>query len=901
MADESTKGQDLEQLSNGTSLNTELPKVYDPKATENKWYQHWEEEGYFHAVAHPGNQRFSVVIPPPNVTGALHMGHALNLTLQDILVRWRRMQGHDALWIPGSDHAGIATQIKVEENLRKTQGKTRHDLGRERFLELVWEWKDQYHANITSQIRQIGASVDWERERFTLDEGCSHAVRTVFVDLYERGLIYQGSYIVNWCPHCHTTLSDLEVEHEDEAGKLWHLKYPYADGSGYAVVATTRPETMLGDTAVAVNPDDERYSHLIGKTVILPLQNREIAIIADDFVDPTFGTGMVKVTPAHDPNDFEMGLRHHLDQVKVIGEDGMMTAEAGKYAGLDRYVCRERVVEDLQQQGLLLKIEDHDHAVGHCYRCHNIVEPLVSKQWFVRMKPLAEPAIEAVQNGSIRFVPDRFAKSYMHWMTNIRDWCISRQLWWGHRIPVWTCQACQHQWAAKDDPTVCPKCASQQLEQDPDVLDTWFSSALWPFSTLGWPEQTADLQDFYPTSVLVTAYDIIYFWVARMIFSGLEHTGQKPFHDVLVHGLVRDALGRKMSKSLGNGVDPLEVIAECGADALRFTLATGVAPGNDTRYHPERTEANRNFVNKVWNASRFALMNLKDYVTPTTGLQEQPLELMDRWILSRYAATAHDVSRHLERYDFGEAARALYDFIWSELCDWYIEMAKPRLYGHQGAECRRCAQTVLSYVLTHTMELLHPFMPFVTEEIWQHLPHTGPSITVAAWPQPDATLLDEQAVEDMTLVMEVVRAIRNVRSEKTVPPDKAIQAIVHAEPERQRILRENANTITSLARLSEFTLADVSVPKPEKAVAAVAGGVEVFVPLAGMVNLDEELERIRKELEETQGHLLRTRERLANPSFVDRAPVKVVEGARQQLQALEEKERKLAERLAELE
>ncbi|HHT28437.1 MAG TPA: valine--tRNA ligase [Firmicutes bacterium] len=900
MANEEKTAQDVNRPTDGVAPGADLPKVYDPKTVESKWYQRWEEEGYFHAVARPGNRRFSVVIPPPNVTGALHMGHALNITLQDILVRWRRMQGYDTLWVPGTDHAGIATQIKVEENLRKTQEKTRHDLGRERFLELVWEWKDHYHANITKQIRQIGASVDWRRERFTLDEGCSHAVRTVFVDLYERGLIYQGSYIVNWCPHCHTTLSDLEVEHEDETGKLWHLQYPFADGSGYAVVATTRPETMLGDTAVAVNPDDERYGHLVGKTVILPLLNREIPIIADEYVDPTFGTGMVKVTPAHDPNDFEMGLRHNLAQIRVIGEDGTMTAEAGPYAGLERYTCRARVVEDLQKQGLLLRIDDHDHAVGHCYRCHNVVEPLVSKQWFVRMKPLAEPAIEAVRNGSIRFVPDRFAKNYMHWMNNIRDWCISRQLWWGHRIPVWTCLECQHQFAAKVDPTTCSKCGSQQLEQDPDVLDTWFSSALWPFSTLGWPERTDDLRDFYPTSVLVTAYDIIYFWVARMIFSGLEHTGRKPFHDVLVHGLVRDALGRKMSKSLGNGVDPLEVIAECGADALRFTLATGVAPGNDTRYHPERAEANRNFVNKVWNASRFALMNLKDYTPPADGLAGLQLELMDRWVLSRYAATAHEVTRHLERYDFGEAARALYDFIWSELCDWYIEMAKPRLYGHHGAERRWCAQTVLSYVLTHTMELLHPFMPFVTEEIWQHLPHTEPSITVAAWPTPDSALIDEQAVADMTLVMEVVRAIRNVRSEKTVPPDRAIQAIVHAESARRRILQEDESIIISLARLSELTLTDVSAPKPDRAIAVVAGGVEVYIPLAGMVDLQEELERIRKELAETQGHLQRTRDRLANPSFVDRAPAKVVEGARQQLQALEEKERKLSERMKEL-
>lgn len=919
MTDETTRTEGGTTTKTGTVPGPELPKVYDPKTVESKWYRHWEEQGYFHAVVRPGRRRFSVVIPPPNVTGALHMGHALNNTLQDILVRWHRMQGHDTLWVPGTDHAGIATQIKVEERLRTEEGVTRHELGRERFLEKVWAWKEHYHANITGQLRKLGASVDWERERFTMDEGCSRAVREVFVRLYNKGLIYQGSYIVNWCPHCHTTLSDVEVEHEEEPGKLWHLKYPFADGSGYAVVATTRPETMLGDTAVAVNPDDERYAKLVGKTVILPLMNREIPIIADSFVDPAFGTGMVKVTPAHDPNDFDMGQRHNLAQIRVIGEDGNMTPAAGSYAGLERYECRNRVVQDLERLGLLLKIEDHLHAVGHCYRCGNTVEPLISKQWFVKMQPLAAPAIAAVKQGDIRFVPDRFAKNYLHWMENIRDWCISRQLWWGHRIPVWTCAECHEQWAAKVDPTTCPKCHSHQLEQDPDVLDTWFSSALWPFSTLGWPDDTADLRHFYPTSVLVTAYDIITFWVARMIFSGLEHMHEKPFPEVLVHGLVRDALGRKMSKSLGNGVDPLEVIEEYGADALRFTLATGVAPGNDTRYHPERTEANRNFANKIWNASRFAMMNLRDFTPPQGELSALHLELMDRWVLSRYATTALQVHRHLERYDFGEAARALYDFIWTELCDWYIEMAKPRLYGHQGEQSRYAAQSVLWYVLLHTLELLHPFMPFVTEEIWQHLPHEGASIMLAPWPAlalidstsgkandalsatgAENAFADSAAEAQMSVVMDVIRAIRNIRSEKAVPPDKNIQAITHADAERQAVLAANKGTIMTMARLAELRLEDSSAPKPEKALAAVAAGVEVYLPLAGMVDIDEEAARLRKELAETKEHLRRTAERLANRGFVDRAPAQVVEGARQQLRSLEEKEAKLAARLAEL-
>ncbi|MGI6611248.1 MAG: valine--tRNA ligase [Limnochordia bacterium] len=878
----------------------ELPKVYDPKAVESKWYKRWEERGYFHAQARPGRPKFSMVIPPPNVTGSLHMGHALNNTLQDVLLRWHRMMGHDALWVPGTDHAGIATQIKVEEHLRKEEGLTRHDVGRERFLERVWAWKERYHANIVGQLKTLGCAVDWQRERFTMDEGCSKAVREVFVRLYERGLIYQGSYIVNWCPHCHTTLSDVEVEHEEVEGHLWYIRYPMASGEGYAMVATTRPETMLGDTAIAVHPDDERYAAQVGQSVVLPLMNREIPLIADSFVDPAFGTGMVKVTPAHDPNDCEMGERHGLARIQVIDEDGCMNSEAGAYAGLERYACRDSVVADLEKQGFLVKVEDHLHAVGHCYRCGTVVEPLISKQWFVRMKPLAGPAIEAVQRGDIRFIPERFAKQYLHWMENTRDWCISRQLWWGHRIPVWTCQACGEQFASKHDPEKCPVCAEARLEQDPDVLDTWFSSALWPFSTLGWPDQTEDLADFYPTSVLVTAYDIITFWVARMIFSGLEHTGQKPFHEVLVHGLVRDALGRKMSKSLGNGVDPLEVIDENGADALRFTLLTGVAPGNDTRYHPERTEANRNYANKIWNASRFALMNMQDFQPTEQALTELSLELPDRWILARLNSTVREVSRHLSRYDFGEGARALYDFMWSEVCDWYIEAVKPRLYGQYGAESRRTAQSVLWQVLLRTLELLHPFMPFITEEIWQHLPHEGESIMLASWPVEVPEWEDGDAVEQMGVVMDVVRAIRNMRSEKTVSPEKAIQAILHADAGKTAILSENRETVMHLAHLSELALEGVDHAKPDQALAAVAAGVEVFLPLAGLVDIDEELARLQKELAEVDEHLARTRARLSNPGFVNKAPAQVVEGARRQLSDLEERRAKLAATLADL-
>ncbi|NMA60553.1 MAG: valine--tRNA ligase [Firmicutes bacterium] len=862
-----------------------MMKTYDPKLVEDKWYAYWEEQGFFHGEVDTDKKPFSIVIPPPNITGQLHMGHALDNTYQDILVRWKRMQGYNTVWIPGTDHAGIATQARVEDHIRATEGKTRHDLGREEFLKRTWDWKEEYGNQILNQLKKLGASLDWERERFTMDEGCSRAVREVFVRLYEKGLIYQGNYSVNWCPQCSTTLSDIEVEHEESAGKLYHVQYPLADGSGFIQVATTRPETMLGDTAIAVNPQDERYQDLIGKVVRVPLTDREVPIIADDFVDLEFGTGMVKVTPAHDPNDFEIGLRHNLPQIQVIGLDATMTEEAGsKYAGLDRYTCRKQVVEDLDSLGLLVKVEDHDHAVGQCYRCDTVVEPLVSKQWFVKMDVLAKPAIAAVKEGEIRFVPDRFSKHYLHWMENLRDWCISRQLWWGHRIPVWYCDDCGETFASVDEPTQCVRCASTEIQQDPDVLDTWFSSALWPFSTLGWPEQTAELKHFYPTSVLVTGFDIIFFWVARMIVMGYEFMEDKPFSEVLIHGLVRDAQGRKMSKSLGNGVDPLEAIEEYGADALRFNLVIGVAPGNDLRYIPEKVEAYRNFANKIWNASRFALMNLEDFNENEKNLGSLELTTADHWILSRYEHTAHEVTRFLERYDIGEGARVLYDFIWSEFCDWYIELVKPRLYGKQGEDSRYVAQYVLWYVLKNTLQLLHPYMPFITEEIWQNLPHDGPSIMIAPWPQPSgfAAPVQEKA---MDTVMAVITEIRTMRSEKNVQPGRKITAICQGDGDALAVLQDGEQHIINLAGLETLIL-EAPGEKPAQALSAVVEGINIFLPLADLVDLEEEIARIKKDLEEAQRELQRAESKLLNEGFIMKAPRAVVEKEQEKVESL---------------
>lgn len=877
-------------------MGTNLEKVYNPKGMEEKWYNYWLEGNHFYADNAKEGPVFSIVIPPPNVTGQLHMGHALDNTLQDIITRWRRMQGYNTLWLPGTDHAGIATQIRVEEELRK-EGLTRHDLGREAFLKRVWDWKEKYGNTIINQLKRLGASCDWSRERFTLDEGCSRAVREVFVSLYEKGLIYRGHYLINWCVECNTALSDVEVEHIESPGKLYYIRYPFADGDGYITVATTRPETMLGDTAVAVNPEDDRYKDLVGKTLRLPLTDRTIPVIADSFVSPEFGTGLVKVTPAHDPNDYAMGERHNLPQIQVIGEDGVMTKEAGRYAGLTREECRKRVVEDLKAAGLLEKIEDHMHAVGHCYRCDSVVEPLISEQWFVKMKPLAEPAIEVVKNGQVRFIPERFTKLYLNWMENIRDWCISRQLWWGHRIPVWYCDNCGETIVSKVDPTHCPKCNSDRLTQDPDVLDTWFSSALWPFSTMGWPDATKDLERYYPTSLLVTGFDIIFFWVARMIVMGLEFTGKPPFSEVLIHGLVRDSQGRKMSKSLGNGVDPLEVIEEYGADALRFTLVRGGSLGNDMRYYPEQVEASRNFANKVWNATRFALMNLDGFVPAATPTD---FSLGDRWILSRYQRTVERVTNYLSEYDLAEASRAIYEFTWNELCDWYVEISKPYLSGKFGAEVKYTTQWVLWTVLDGTLRLLHPFMPFITEELWQALPGTGETIVRAAWPLAQERMLDPQAEGDMAVLMDVVRSIRNVRSEKQVPPSRRIKALVFADGRPREILEENRLYVESLAGLGELEIGPATGEKPEQAIFAVASGVEIYLPLEGLVDLEAERKRLEKELANSEQEIKRCEAKLSNEGFLAKAPPEVVEKERAKLQAYLEEKAKIEESLKAL-
>lgn len=863
-----------------------IPTVYQPQDVEQKWYKYWLEKGYFSHEINPDGEPFCIVMPPPNVTGQLHMGHALDNTLQDVLTRWRRMQGRRTLWLPGTDHAGIATQAKVEEALAK-EGLSKYDLGREAFLEKTWEWKHRYHDRIVEQMHMMGSSCDWDLERFTMDEGCSRAVREAFVELYNKGLIYRGSYIVNWCSHCQTTISDIEVEHVEHEGHLWQLRYPYADGSGYVVVATTRPETLLGDTAVAVHPEDERYKDKVGKTVILPVMNREIPLIADAYVDREFGTGAVKITPAHDPNDFEIGLRHNLPQISVIGKDGKMNENAGKYAGMDMLECRTKLVEEFRDLGLLEQITDLSHAVGECYRCHTAVEPLVSPQWFVKMAPLAEPAIQAVLKGDTRFVPSRFTKIYTNWLENIRDWCISRQLWWGHRIPVWYCQDCGDVICQVDDPTVCPKCGGTHIEQDPDVLDTWFSSGLWPFSTLGWPDKTDLLRDFYPTNVLVTGYDIIFFWVARMMFSAMEQMGEKPFSDVFIHGLVRDAQGRKMSKSLGNGIDPLEIIDQYGADSLRFTLVTGISPGNDMRFQQERLEGARNFMNKLWNATRFALMNLKDYQPDAYPME---LTLADKWILTRLARTAAEADGNLEKYELGEALRAIYDFAWDEFCDWYVELAKLRLYKGTPQE-QYTAQTVLSTVLRGILEMAHPFIPFITEELWQQLPHTGDSIMLAKYPNGEGAQLYAAEEKQMQTVMELIRSIRNMRAEMNVPTGKKAPLVLAAEESVLEPIRMAESYILQLASAERITFIGPADPIPDKAAKTHVRGIDAYLPLAGLIDLEKEIARIEKEITSTEQELKRLSGKLSNPGFLAKAPADVVEKERTKLT---ENEAKLA-------
>ncbi len=851
-----------------------LSKTYDPSQVEGKWYRIWEEKGYFEAKKEEGREAFSIVMPPPNVTGSLHLGHALDNTLQDILTRWRRMQGFNTLWLPGTDHAGIATQAKVEEQLAR-EGISKYDLGREGFLERVWDWKRRYGDRITRQLRTLGASCDWSRERFTMDEGCSRAVREVFVRLYEKGLIYRGDYIINWCPKCHTTISDIEVEHQERAGSLWHIRYPVKGSDGHVVVATTRPETMLGDTAVAVHPDDERYRDLVGKTVILPIVGREIPVIADEYVDPEFGSGAVKITPAHDPNDFEIGLRHNLPRVVVIDRDAKMTAEAGKYQGMDCYRCREILVQDLMEQGYLVETEEHQHAVGRCYRCDTVVEPLVSRQWFVKMEPLAKPAIRAVEEGRIRFVPPRFTKVYLGWLENIRDWCISRQLWWGHRIPVWYCQDCGEVICSMETPDRCTNCSSARLEQDPDVLDTWFSSGLWPFSTMGWPRDTEDLRTFYPTSVLVTGRDIIFFWVARMIFMALEFKKEVPFREIFIHGLVLDERGRKMSKSLGNGVDPIEVIEQYGADTLRFMLITGNTPGNDLRFHFERLESTRNFANKIWNAARFVLMNLQEQGDESGDFQPD-YTLADRWILSRFNKTAGAVTRLLGKYELGEAGRLLYEFIWSEFCDWYIELAKARLYGESPVG-KHTACLVLKAVLSDTMKLLHPFMPFITEEIWQQLNVNGETIMLSRWPEGDESLVNEQAEQEMALVMAVIKGIRNIRGEMNVAPGKKARVVLAANSqEAAAVLSTNKGYLDNLANASPVEIHEQLDSRPEQAATAVENGVEIFMPLQGLIDFGKEKMRLERELANIEKELVRVGKKLENPNFLNKAPKEVV-------------------------
>ncbi len=858
----------------------ELDKQYSPQNVEDRTYKFWCDHKYFHAEVNPDKKPYTIVIPPPNITGQLHMGHALDETLQDILIRWRRMEGYETLWLPGTDHASIATEAKIVEAMRK-EGITKEEIGREKFLERAWEWKAQYGGRIVEQLKKLGSSCDWDRERFTLDEGCSKAVREVFCKLYDKGLIYRGERIINWCPHCLTSISDAEVEYEDQAGHFWHLRYPFKDGSGYLELATTRPETLLGDTAVAVNPNDERYKDMVGKTLILPIVHREIPVIADDYVDIEFGTGVVKITPAHDPNDFEVGLRHNLEVINVLTPDAKIVDDYPKYAGMDRYEARKAIVEDLQAEGALVEIEDYSHNVGTCYRCGTTVEPRVSKQWFVKMEPLAKPAVEVVRNGEVKFVPERFDKTYFHWMENIKDWCISRQLWWGHRIPAYYCDDCGEVMVSAQEVHTCSKCGSNHVHQDPDTLDTWFSSALWPFSTLGYPDDTKELEYFYPTDTLVTGYDIIFFWVARMIFSGVEHMGQVPFHTVLIHGLVRDAQGRKMSKSLGNGIDPLLVIDQYGADALRFTLATGNAPGNDMRFSDEKVKASRNFANKLWNAARFVLMYLgNDYSYP--GLPKD-LAIEDKWILSKVNTLAKEVTDNLERFELGIAVAKLYDFIWDVFCDWYIEIAKIRLQSGEGADT---AKAVLVYVLTDILKLLHPFMPFITEEIYQAIPHDTESIMISKWPEYDPTLsfADEEA--QMEKIMDAIRAIRNRRAEMNIPPSK--KSKVYVETAFSDVFAVGSEFIKRLAYASDVEIAD-AFGDLGNTVTIVTNDAKIYIPLGDLVDFEAEAKRLQKELAAAEEKLAFINKKLDNPGFVNKAPEKVVQQNRDEAAKLTEK------------
>ncbi|MCI6808460.1 MAG: valine--tRNA ligase [Clostridiales bacterium] len=877
-------------------MKKDLPKTYDPKLVESAIYDMWMENDCFKAEPDPDKKPYSIVMPPPNVTGQLHMGHALDSTLQDILTRYKRMEGYSALWLPGTDHAGIATQIKVEEELRVKEGKTRYDLGREKFLERVWAWKEKYGSRIVEQQRKLGVSCDWSRSRFTMDEGCSRAVREAFCEMYDKGLIYKGSRIINWCPHCLTALSDAEVEYVDKPGHLWYIRYPLSDGSGDIVVATTRPETMMGDTGVAVNPNDEKFQHLIGKTCILPIMNREIPIVGDEYCEIGFGTGAVKMTPAHDPNDFEVGLRHNLDVIRVIADNGTINENGGKYNGMDRYECRKALVKDLEEQGYLVKTEPYSHNVGTCYRCHNDVEPLISAQWFVKMKPLAEEAIRVVKDGTIKFVPERFSKTYLNWMENVHDWCISRQLWWGHQIPAWYCDECGHINVSREDPTKCEKCGCTHLTRDEDVLDTWFSSGLWPFSTLGWPDlDSEDLKYWYPTTDMVTGYDIIFFWVARMVVSGMEQMKKEPFKTVFIHGLVRDDKGRKMSKSLGNGIDPLEMAEKYGADALRFNLITGNSPGNDMRFYVEKCEAMRNFANKIWNASRYVLMNL---TVEETGLPDAAdLEIEDKWVLTKLNTLIKEVTENMDAYELGVASAKVYDFIWDTYCDWYIELTKARLYG-ENEKSKLAAQKVLVYVLDQFLRLLHPFMPFITEEIWQAIPHEGKFLMLADWPKYDESLNFGTEAAHMESVMNAIRSIRNRRAEMNVPPSK--KSTLYVVSDKGEIFRQGEGFICRLAYADKVIICETDPEGHENMVCVVTNDAKLYIPLEELIDFEKEMARLEKEKANCLKQIAMFEGKLSNEAFVSRAPEKVVAEQREKLERnrallaqLEESEKRL--------
>lgn len=879
-------------------MSKEMAKTYSPKDFEDRIYENWEDGGYFNAEVDKEKEPFTIMMPPPNVTGDLHMGHALVNTMQDILIRWKRMEGYSALWLPGTDHASISTEARVVAKI-ESEGKNKYEIGREAFLEEAWDWTEKYGGNIRNQLRKLGVSCDWSRERFTLDEGLSDAVEEVFVRLYDKGLIYRGDRIINWCISCGTAISDAEVEHEESEGHIWHIRYPVVDSDESIVIATTRPETMLGDLAVAVNPEDERYTNLMGKKLKLPLTDREIPVIADSYVEMEFGTGAVKITPSHDPNDFEVGERHDLGQMKIMDDKGVINAKGGKYEGLERYEARKQIIEDLEKEGLLVEIKDHTNNVGHCERCDTVVEPIISKQWFVSMESLAKPALEAFKNKEVNFIPERFGKIYTHWLEDIKDWCISRQLWWGHRLPVYYCQDCDETIISREEVTKCSKCSSTNVVRDPDTLDTWFSSALWPFSTLGWPEKTEDLEYFYPTDVLVTGYDIIFFWVVRMVFSGIENMGEVPFKDVLINGLVRDSQGRKMSKSLGNGIDPLDIIDEFGTDALRFMLITGNSPGNDMRFHEEKVEASRNFANKLWNASRFVLMNLegdiKDFESVKDSLRQE-----DKWIIARLNKLVKETKENLDKYELGLAGQKVYDFTWNEYCDWYIELAKPRLYGEDETE-KDTVKSVLLKVLEDILKLLHPFMPFITEEIWAHLPDTNEKLIVAAWPEFDEKLDYSKEVKAMEFTMECIKSIRNIRAEMNVVPSKKAKTIfVTKEQDLRDILESSKTYFTTLASASEIEVRDNKDDIGEDAMSAVVENCEIFLPLEELVDIEKEIERLEKEKKKLDGELKRVKGKLSNEGFTSKAPANVIEEEKEKQVKYQTMMDKVLERLENL-